>query len=118
MKGVLAVFTNKTPDTPWAQGCLRAAFLIDERATAALRAQVLAQELTAPGYEYDSGLRDQNAIVYLLKRDWAQHAQRVLLVNAQYCLNCYWRDLLQQGDLASSDKAVRAARGAPLLLEP
>ena len=73
--------------------------------------QVLTQELT--GYEYDSGLRDQNAIVYLLKRDWAQHAQHVQLVNAQYCLNCYWRNLLQQGDLASSDKAVRVARHTP-----
>ena len=32
----------------------------------------------------------------------------MLLVNKQYCLNCYWRDLLREGDLRSDDTKVRA----------
>ena len=31
----------------------------------------------------------------------------MLLVNKQYCLNCYWRDLLREGDLRSDDTKVR-----------
>jgi hypothetical protein len=69
-------------------------------------AQILKKELTAPGYMYDAGLRDQNAIVYVLKTNWQEHGPHVLLVNKQYCLNCYWRDLLKQGDLKSDDTKV------------
>jgi hypothetical protein len=69
-------------------------------------AQVLKKELTAPGYAYDSGLRDQNAFVYALKMGWKEHSSHVLLINKQYCLNCYWKDLLQSGDLSSNDKKV------------
>lgn len=68
--------------------------------------QVLKKELTAPTYRYDSGLRDQNAITYVLKQEWAEHQSHVLLVNKQYCLNCYWRDLLNN-DLKSDDTKVR-----------
>lgn len=67
--------------------------------------QVLKKGLTAPGYKYDSGLRDQNAIVYVMKQEWEEHQPHVLLVNKQYCLNCYWRDLLN-GDLKSDDTKV------------
>ena len=70
-----------------------------------LLAQVLKKELTSPGYKYDSGLRDQNAITYVLKQEWEEHQSHVLLVNKQYCLNCYWRDLLN-GDLKSDDTKV------------
>lgn len=70
--------------------------------------QVLKKELTAPGYVYDSGLRDQNAIVYVMKTGWKEHKSHVLLINKQYCLNCYWKDLLQSGDLSSDDKKVRS----------
>lgn len=69
--------------------------------------QTLKTELTAPGYTYDSGLRDQNAIVYVLKQGWKEHASHVMLVNKQYCLNCYWKDLLKAGDFKSDDKKVR-----------
>ena len=69
-------------------------------------AQVLKKELTSPTYKYDSGLRDQNAITYVLKQEWAEHQPHVLLVNKQYCLNCYWRDLLN-ADLKSDDTKVR-----------
>ena len=76
---------------------------------------MLGKELTAPGYEYDSGLRDQNAIVYLLKTQWAEHAKHVALVNSEYCLNCYWRDLLRDGDYSSSsDKASARFWWCPL----
>lgn len=68
--------------------------------------QILKKELTAPGYTYDSGLRDQNAIVHVLKTGWEEHKAHVLLINKQYCLNCYWKDLLQSGDLSSDDKKV------------
>ena len=71
-------------------------------------AQVLKKGLTAPSYKYDSGLRDQNAITYVLKQAWEEHQPHVLLVNKQYCLNCYWRDLLREGDLRSDDTKVRA----------
>jgi hypothetical protein len=83
-----------------------------------MRPQVLTQELTAPGYTYDAGLRDQNAIVYVLKTQWAEHSKHVALVNSEYCLNCYWRDLLQEGDLASSDKRVSAFSGLAVMGEP
>ncbi len=66
---------------------------------------MLKKGLTAPGYKYDSGLRDQNAIVYMMKQEWEEHQPHVLLVNKQYCLNCYWRDLLN-GDLKSDDTKV------------
>ena len=69
---------------------------------------MLRKGLTAPSYKYDSGLRDQNAITYVLKQAWAEHQPHVLLVNKQYCLNCYWRDLLREGDLRSDDTKVRA----------
>ncbi len=67
---------------------------------------MLKKELTAPTYKYDSGLRDQNAITYVLKQEWAEQQSHVLLVNKQYCLNCYWRDLLNN-DLKSDDTKVR-----------
>ena len=64
------------------------------------------EQLTAPDYKYDTGLRDQNAIVYLLKKNWPEMRTRLQLVNKQYCLNCYWRDLMAIGDIASSEKRV------------
>ena len=68
--------------------------------------QVLMEQLSAPEYKYDTGLRDQNAIVYLLKKHWPEMRSKVQLVNKQYCLNCYWRDLLVLGDIRSSEKRV------------
>ena len=64
-------------------------------------------ELTDPGYTYDTGLRDQNAIVYMLKKYWPEMRGKLQLVNKQYCLNCYWRDLMAMGDIKSSEKRVR-----------
>ena len=72
--------------------------------------QVLSEQLTAPEYTYDTGLRDQNAIVYLLKKHWPEMKSKLQLVNKQYCLNCYWRDLMAMGDIKSSEKRV----GLPL----
>ena len=57
-------------------------------------------------YTYDPGLRDQNAITYLLKRDATVNMPHTQLVNRQYCLNCYWRDLLELGTLSSDDTRV------------
>ena len=68
--------------------------------------QRLRQQLTAPGYVYDPGLRDQNAIVYMLKKEWARHRSHVLTISKQYCMNCYWRDLLELGDLRSDESRV------------
>jgi hypothetical protein len=68
--------------------------------------QVLMEELTSPEYTYDPGLRDQNALSYLLKRDWQKNMAHTQLVNRQYCLNCYWRDLLELGTLTSDDTRV------------
>ena len=68
---------------------------------------VLMEELTSPEYTYDPGLRDQNALSYLLKRDWQKNMPHTQLVNRQYCLNCYWRDLLELGTLTSDDTRVR-----------
>ena len=79
------------------------------RLTDPLWLQQLQSQLTAPGYVYDPGLRDQNAIVYMLKKDWHKHKAHVLAINKQYCLNCYWRDLLELGDLRSDDSKVRPA---------
>ena len=67
---------------------------------------VLMEELTSPEYKYDPGLRDQNAITYLLKRDATVNMPHTQLVNRQYCLNCYWRDLLELGTLTSDDTRV------------
>ena len=67
---------------------------------------VLMEELTSPEYTYDPGLRDQNAISYLLKRDATVNMPHTQLVNRQYCLNCYWRDLLELGTLTSDDTRV------------
>lgn len=67
---------------------------------------VLMEELTSPEYTYDPGLRDQNAISYLLKRDATVNMPHTQLVNRQYCLNCYWRDLLELGSLQSDDTRV------------
>lgn len=72
--------------------------------------QVLMEELTSPEYTYDPGLRDQNALSYLLKRDWKKNMPHVELVNRQYCLNCYWRDLLELGTLTSDDTRVWEAQ--------
>lgn len=71
--------------------------------------QRLRQQLNAPGYVYDPGLRDQNAIVYVLKTEWARHKAHVLAISKQYCLNCYWRDLLELGDLRSDESRVSQA---------
>lgn len=79
-------------------------------------AQVLKKELNAPTYRYDSGLRDQNAITYVLKQEWAEQQSHVLLVNKQYCLNCYWRDLLNN-DLKSDDTKVSCYPGLAQLEE-
>ena len=70
--------------------------------------QILTKQLNAPEYMYEPGLRDQNAIAYLLKRDWGKQRSHVNLVNKQYCLNCYWRDLLDLGDLRSDESRVRS----------
>ena len=72
--------------------------------------QILSTELTDPSYKYDQGLRDQNAIVYLLKKHWPDMRGKLLLVNKQYCLNCYWRDLMAMGDIQSNEKRVRPHR--------
>lgn len=68
--------------------------------------QTLSEQLTAKEYRYDTGLRDQNAIVYLLKKHWPEMRSKLQLVNKQYCLNCYWRDLMAMGDIKSSEKRV------------
>ena len=78
-------------------------------------AQRLKSELSAPDYEYDAGLRDQNGIVYQLKRDGARALSRVKLVNWGYCLNCYWRDLQGRDNFTYSDEQARPpALAAPL----
>jgi len=72
-----------------------------------LLSQMMREQLTDPDYKYDTGLRDQNAIVYLLKKHWPEMRTKLQLVNKQYCLNCYWRDLMAIGDIKSSEKRVR-----------
>ena len=69
-------------------------------------AQRLKSELSAPDYEYDAGLRDQNGIVYQLKRDGTRALSHVKLVNWGYCLNCYWRDLQGRDNFTYSDQQV------------
>ena len=73
-------------------------------AASCARAQRLKAELSAPEYEYDAGLRDQNGIVYQLKRDGARALSRVKLVNGGFCLNCYWRDLQGRDNFTYSDE--------------
>lgn len=53
--------------------------------------QLLLQELQAGAYS--DGLRDQNAVIYLLKThpEWQD---RVLFQDKEICLNCYWQDLV------------------------
>jgi len=53
--------------------------------------QVLLKELQAGAYS--DGLRDQNAVIYLLKThpEWQD---RVLFQDKEICLNCYWQDLI------------------------
>jgi len=69
--------------------------------------EMMREQLTDPDYKYDTGLRDQNAIVYLLKKHWPEMRTKLQLVNKQYCLNCYWRDLMAIGDIKSSEKRVQ-----------
>ena len=54
-------------------------------------AQVLLKELQAGAYS--DGLRDQNAVIYLLKThlEWQD---RVMFQDKEICLNCYWHDLI------------------------
>lgn len=73
-------------------------------------AQRLKSELSAPDYEYDAGLRDQNGIVYQLKRDGARALSHVKLVNWGFCLNCYWRDLQGRDNFTYSDEQARRPR--------
>lgn len=53
--------------------------------------QILLKELQADAYS--DGLRDQNAVIYLLKThpEWQD---RVAFQDKEICLNCYWRDLI------------------------
>ena len=53
--------------------------------------QILLKELQAE--PYSDGLRDQNAVIYLLKThpEWQD---RVLFQDKEICLNCYWQDLI------------------------
>ncbi len=53
--------------------------------------QVLLKELQAGAYS--DGLRDQNAVIYLLKThpEWQD---RVMFQDKEICLNCYWQDLI------------------------
>ena len=53
--------------------------------------QILLKELQADAYS--DGLRDQNAVIYLLKThpEWQD---RVLFQDKEICLNCYWQDLI------------------------
>ena len=53
--------------------------------------QVLLKELQAGAYS--DGLRDQNAVIYLLKThlEWQD---RVMFQDKEICLNCYWHDLI------------------------
>lgn len=53
--------------------------------------QILLKELQADAYS--DGLRDQNAVIYLLKvhPEWQD---RVGFQDKEICLNCYWRDLI------------------------
>lgn len=90
--------------TPWMEEFLTKVAALGRMQEPGL-GKVLKKELTSPRYKYDSGLRDQNAITYVLKQEWEEHQSHVLLVNKQYCLNCYWRDLLN-GDLKSDDTKV------------
>ena len=52
---------------------------------------MLLKELQADAYS--DGLRDQNAVIYLLKThpEWQD---RVAFMDKEVCLNCYWRDLI------------------------
>lgn len=53
--------------------------------------QILLKELQADAYS--DGLRDQNAVIYLLKTHPEWH-DRVAFLDKEVCLNCYWRDLI------------------------
>ncbi len=44
--------------------------------------------------------------MYELKRDGAKALAHVKLVNSDFCLNCYWRDLQGRGNFSYSDEQV------------
>lgn len=62
--------------------------------------QIFLKELSADGYS--DGLRDQNAVVYLLKTHPEWHS-KVAFVDKEVCLNCYWRDLVGVTGFAKPD---------------
>ena len=56
--------------------------------------QVLLTELTGT---YSDGYRDQNAIIYLLKKHADEYIPHVEFVGKEFCFNCFWKDLLEVG---------------------
>ena len=61
---------------------------------------MLLKELQADAYS--DGLRDQNAVIYLLKTHPEWH-DRVAFMDKEVCLNCYWRDLIGVTGYAKPD---------------
>ena len=55
---------------------------------------MLLTELTGT---YSDGYRDQNAIIYLLKKHADEYIPHVEFVGKEFCFNCFWKDLLEVG---------------------
>ena len=56
--------------------------------------QVFQEELTTPRHEFDSGLFDQNAMAYLMKRYQASVMPHVFAADKVFRINAFWRDYL------------------------
>ena len=67
--------------------------------TCFLGLQVLLTELTGT---YSDGYRDQNAIIYLLKKHADEYIPHVEFVGKEFCFNCFWKDLLEVGSPLSA----------------
>ena len=60
---------------------------------------MLLTELTGT---YSDGYRDQNAIIYLLKKHADEYIPHVEFVGKEFCFNCFWKDLLEVGSSLSA----------------
>eukprot|EP00891_Asterochloris_glomerata_P009694 jgi/Astpho2/9694/fgenesh1_pg.00149_%23_4_t len=83
-------------NSPWSKEFFRAVGdlgrLDDHQTGGDSLKKVLLTELTGT---YSDGYRDQNAIIYLLKKHADEYIPHVEFVGKEFCFNCFWKDLLE-----------------------
>ena len=76
---------------------------------------MLLTELTGT---YSDGYRDQNAIIYLLKKHADEYIPHVEFVGKEFCFNCFWKDLLEVGSWSSALPGLQLCCSTNMELRP